>query len=164
MPGFKEINADESVHVALNMANAEACLSGSQYIEPFHILLAVLNIVDDHYEQASESMGLTPEAIKSVGEMAARCRTQLKISDKEVTAVRRQLHKILRSRAPVPLQKLGYSNESTYLLQKAARRSYKDGSTEELSMTFLLEELLDNLPKEIAPFFGQQPGNVPIQD
>ncbi len=154
MPGFREINAHPSVRVALNMANDEACLSGSQYIEPFHILLAVLNIVDDHYDQASESMGLPPEEIKSVGEMAAECRLRLKISDKEITAVRRQLHKILRSRDPLPLQLLPYSNETTYLLQKAARRSFKDGSTQELELTFLLEELLDNLPKEIAPFFG----------
>src|SRR5439155_15162357 len=100
MQGFKEINAHPSVRVALNMANAEACLSGSQYIEPFHILLAVLNIVDDHYDQASESMGLTPEELKSVGEMAVQCRTRLKISDKEITAVRRKLHHILRSHAP----------------------------------------------------------------
>jgi ATP-dependent Clp protease ATP-binding subunit ClpA len=153
MQGFKEINAHPSVRVALNMANTEACLSGSQYIEPFHILLAVLNIVDDHYDQASESMGLTPEELKSVGEMAVQCRTRLKISDKEITAVRRKLHQILRSRAPVPFHKLGYSNESTYLLQKAARRSYGDG-TQELDLKFLLAELLDNLPKEIAPFLG----------
>jgi ATP-dependent Clp protease ATP-binding subunit ClpA len=152
---LKEINADISVRVAMTMANTEACLSGNQYVEPFHILLAILNIVDDHYDQAAESMGLLPEEIKSVGETAALCRAQLKISDKEITAIRRHLHKILRDReTPLPLHTLTYSNESTYLLQKAARRSYNRG-IEELQLTCVLEELLENLPEEIAPFLGR---------
>lgn len=155
MHGFKEMNADSSVRVAITMANSQACLSGDKYIEPFHILLAILNIVDDHYDQAAESIGLTPEAIKLVGETGAQCRSLLKISDKEITAVRRQLHKILRGReAPVPLHMLEYSNESTYLLQKAARRSLSRG-VNELQLTTVLEELLENLPKEIASFLGR---------
>ena len=164
MQGLKEIKTHPSVRVALSMANTEACLSGNQYIEPFHILLAILNIVDDHYEQASEQTGLAPEEIKSVGEMALQCRSLLKISDKEITAMRRQLHQILRGReTPLPLHGLSLSNESTYLLQKAARRTYNAG-TEELDLAPLLEELLANLPKEIAPFLGQQPVTGPLQN
>jgi ATP-dependent Clp protease ATP-binding subunit ClpA len=163
MLGLKEIKTHPSVKVAISMANNEACLSGNQYIEPFHILFAILNIVDDHYEQASESTGLTPEEIRSVGESAAQCRSRLKISDKEITAMRRQLHKILRSReSPLPLRALSLSNESTYLLQKAARRTYKAG-TEEVNLTSVLEELLANLPKEMAPFLGQQTDTGPLQ-
>jgi len=154
MHGLKEIKAHPSVRVAMNMANAEACLAGNKHIEPFHILLAILNIVDDQYDQASESMGLKPEEIKSVCEMAEQCRSRLKISDKEITVIRRKLQNILRGReAPVPLHKLNCSNESTYLLQKAARRSHKDGA-EELDLKSLLEELLNNLPEEISPFLG----------
>jgi hypothetical protein len=151
--GLKEINVHPSVHLAMNMANGEACLSGSQYVEPFHVLLAILNIVDDNYDQAGESMDLSPEEIKSVGEMAVQCRALLKISDKEVTTVRRTLHKILRGRDdPAPIRSLSNSNETTYLFQKAARRTFKYGD-DELNLVRLLEELLTILPEEIAPFF-----------
>jgi ATP-dependent Clp protease ATP-binding subunit ClpA len=155
MQGLKEIKHELSVDVALNIANTEACLSGSQYIEPFHILLAILNVVDDRYEQTAESIGMTPQQIKSVGEMAAKCRAELKISDADVTAVRRHLQKILRERnPPSPIHKLEFSKETTWLFHKAARRTYRDG-TEEIDLKLLLEELLSDLPPEIAPLFGR---------
>lgn len=153
--GLKEIKHEVSVDVAMNIANTEACLSGSQYIEPFHILLAILSIVDDRYEQAAESIGLMPQQIKSVGEMAAKCRSALKISNEEVTAVRRHLQKILRERnPPSPIHRLDLSIESIDLFQKAARRTYREG-TDEIDLKLLLDELLSNLPPEIAPLFGR---------
>ena len=155
MQGLKEIRHEVSVDVAMVIATTEACLSGSQYLEPFHFLLAILNIVDDRYEQAAESIRLNPEQIKSVGAMAVKCRAELKISDKDVTAVRRHLQKILRERnPPSPIHKLEFSKETTWLFQKAARRTFRDG-TEQIDLKLLLEELLSDLPPEIAPLFGR---------
>src|SRR5436190_16886759 len=156
MHGLKEINLSPSVRLAMNMANTEACLSGSERIEPFHILLAILNIVDDHYNQASEAFGLTPEEIKSVGESATLGRSRLKIPDEKITAIRRQLHKILRvNESPLPIRKLTCSNESAYLLQKAARKSHNTGAAE-VDLRFLLDEVLNDLPDEIAPLIGSR--------
>ena len=149
---LKEIKPHVSLQLAMNIANTEACLSGSQWVEPFHILLAILNIVDDNYAQAAETIDLKPDELKVVEEMVAQCRSLLNISDKEITTVRRTLHNILRKREPSPLQALECSTESVYLLQKAARRGLRDGF-EELNLAFVLTELLANLPEEVAPFF-----------
>ncbi len=156
MRGLKEVKTDSSVLVAMSIANTEACLSGSGCIEMIHILQAILNVVDDQYDAAAESLNLMPEEIKSVREMAARCRERLNIPNERITAIRRQLHKILTSRhTPAPISKLSCSNESMYLLQKAARRSHNFGA-EEMSLVFLLEEVLENLPGEVEPLFRSQ--------
>jgi len=149
---LKEIKPHVSLQLAMNIANTEACLSGSPCVEPFHILLAILNIVDDSYAQAAELIDLEPQEIKVIVEMAAQCRSLLNISDKEITVVRRALHQILRKREPGPMQALECSTESTYLLHKAARRGLREGF-DELNLAFVLQELLANLPEEVAPFF-----------
>jgi hypothetical protein len=152
IPFLKEIKPALPLQLAMNIANREACLSGSACVEPFHILLAILNVVDDNYAEAAELMELEPNQIKIIEDTAAECRSLLKISDKEITTVRRTIHNILRNREPVPLRPLESSKESSYLLHKAARRGYRDG-LDELSLGFVLEELLADLPEEVAPFF-----------
>lgn len=153
MQGLTEVKTHPSVRLALSIANTEACLSGSQCIEMIHLLHAVLNIVDDHYHQAAQSISLAPAEIKSVAEIAARCRERLNISNERITAIRRQLHNVLTSgESRAPIVKLTCSNESMYLIQKAARRSYNHGAAE-LDILFLLEELLAGLPEEVAPYF-----------
>jgi hypothetical protein len=149
---LKEIKPHVSLQLAMNIANTEACLSGSPNVEPFHILLAILNIVDDNYAQAAEAIDLNPAEMKMIEETAGQCRALLKISDKEITVVRRALHKILRQREPGPWQALECSTESTYLLHKAARKGYHEGF-EELNLGYVLAELLADLPEEVAPYF-----------
>ena len=151
-PILKEIKPQLSVQLAMNIANWEACLSNSSYIEPFHILLAILNIVDDKYSETAELMKLQPDQLNVIEQVGIECRSLLNISDKEITTIRRTLHNILRKREPRPFQLLEPSSESTYLLHKAARRAYREG-LEQVGLAFVLEELLANLPKEVIPFF-----------
>lgn len=153
---LKEIKPHVSLQLAMNIANTEACLSGSPNVEPFHILLAILNIVDDNYAQAAESIGLKPDELKVIGDTVGQCRALLPISDKEITVVRRALHKILRQREPAPWQVLECSTESTYLLHKAARKGFREGF-EELNLIYVLAELLADLPPEVAPYFRTAP-------
>jgi hypothetical protein len=151
MQRLKEMEHHPSVRLAMSIANTEACRSGSEYIEPVHILLATLNIIDDCYDQSSESTGLRPEDFVAIREASAACRAQLTISDEQITLVRRRLHKILTELSdPPPIRKLEWSSESMYLIQKTARRTYKGGSGE-FSLVGLFGELLNDLPKEIAP-------------
>jgi ATP-dependent Clp protease ATP-binding subunit ClpA len=151
-PLLKEIKLQLSVQLAMNIANREACLSNSSYIEPFHILLAILNIVDDKYSETAELMGLKPDQLAVIERVIVECRSLLNISDKEITTIRRTLHNILRKREPHPVQLLELSRESTYLIQKAARRAYREG-LEEVDLAFVLQEVLADLPKEVVPFF-----------
>jgi len=151
MQRLKEMKHHPSLRLAMNIANTEACRSGSEYIEPVHILLATLNIIDDCYDQTGESMGWLPKDFLTVREASTACRTMLTISDEQITLVRRHLHKILTELSdPAPIRKLEFSSESMYLVQKAARRTYHHGS-EELGLVAVFEELLNDLPKEFAP-------------
>lgn len=151
MERLKEIGRHPSVRLAMKIANTEACRSGSRYIEPVHLLLATLNIVDDCYDQNGESHDLTPEDFLRVREVSASCRTLLRISDAQITSVRRRLDEILTERnESVPVYRLEFSPESLYLIQKAARRAFRSGS-QELNLVELFEELLNDLPKEVTP-------------
>jgi hypothetical protein len=149
----KEVDVHPSAKLALVIANAEACFAGDEYIEPVHLLLAALNIVDDNYYDDAHRVGLSQEEMKSVKEIAALCRSMLEMPDEEVTAIRRGLRKLLSRRGePVPFRHLNRSGEMTLLLQKAARRMHASGA-EALNLTHMLEELLSALPEEAAPFF-----------
>jgi ATP-dependent Clp protease ATP-binding subunit ClpC len=143
--------------LAWHIANTEACLSGAQFIEPVHFLLAALMILDDSYAQAAEMQGLSPEALKSVAEVAAESRAALEMTDDEITAARRRLrYELSKGGEPTPLRKLSRSTESSYLFQKAARRMVRTGG-DQLSLSHLLDTLAEDLPAEAAPYVRAAP-------
>jgi len=151
MQQLKEIIHHPAVRLAMSIANAEACRSGSEYIEPVHMLLAILNIIDDRHEENAESIGLRAEDCDLVHQASEACRTMLTISDSQITLVRRRLQNILTTLSePGPIRKLEFSAESIYLINKAARQTYAGGS-DELGLTAVFEEVLNHLPKEITP-------------
>ena len=154
---IKTVGLHPSMLLAWHIANTEACLSGAQFIEPVHFLLAALMILDDSYAQAAEMLGLPPEALKAVAEVAARARAALEMSDDEVTAARRRLRHDLSQRGePTPLRQLSRSTESSYLFQKAARRMVRTGG-DQLSLSHLLDTLAEDLPAEAAPYVRAAP-------
>ncbi|MBC7912093.1 MAG: ATP-dependent Clp protease ATP-binding subunit [Pyrinomonadaceae bacterium] len=145
---LRNIGVHQSVTLAWNIANSEACLSGSGLIEPSHLLLATLRVIDDNYDQAAEKMQLTAEQIASIAAIAAECRALLEMTDEEITAARRALRKALgEDSQPTPIHALQRSTEATYVLQKAARFMVRVGGSE-LTLAHLLNALLENLPAE----------------
>ena len=153
----KRFEIHSSLQLAWHIANAEACLSGAQFIAPIHFLLAALMIIDDSSAQAAEMLRLSPEALKSVAEVAAECRAMLEMSDDEITAARRSLRQDLSGRGePSPLHILKRSTESSYLFQKAARRMVETGG-DQLSLSHLLDALVEDLPVEAALYVRAAP-------
>src|ERR1043165_9950748 len=154
---IKTVGLHPSMLLAWHIANTEACLSGAQFIEPVHFLLAALMILDDSYAQAAEMLGLPPEALKAVAEVAARARAALEMSDDEVTAARRRLRHDLSQRGESPpLRQLSRSTESSYLFQKAARRMVRTGG-DQLSLSPLLDPPPAALPPRAPPFRRARP-------
>ncbi|HEY0320349.1 MAG TPA: ATP-dependent Clp protease ATP-binding subunit [Pyrinomonadaceae bacterium] len=149
---LRNIGVHPSVNLAWSIANSEACLTGSRFIEPSHFLLATFRIIDDNYDQAAEAMKLTTEQRASITEIAAECRAMLKMTDDEITTARRSLRKALsEDKQPLPIHALHRSAEAAYIFQKAARYMVNVGGTE-LTLTHLFDALLDSLPEEGAPF------------
>lgn len=153
---MRRMEIHPSVQVAWAIANAEACLSGNERIEPAHFLLGILKVIDDAFQQDIDKMGYPAEIIHAVSAMAARGRIATGMPDDEITATRRALRRALREMsAPGEMRGLHRSEASRDLFQDAARRAFEDGS-DELTVVHLLEELLDNLPDEAVPFFGRK--------
>ncbi|MBD0370244.1 MAG: hypothetical protein ICV60_05365 [Pyrinomonadaceae bacterium] len=152
----KEVGVHPSAKLALLIANSEACFTGDEYVEPVHLLLAALNVVDDNYGDAARRIELSPEEMAAVTEVAVKCRSMLTMSDEEVTSARRGLRKQLsQGGEPIPFRYLNRSGELTLLLQKAARRMHASGE-EDLNLAHMLEELLSSIPEEAAPFFADR--------
>jgi ATP-dependent Clp protease ATP-binding subunit ClpC len=81
----------------------------------------------------------------------------LEMSDDEITAARRSLRQDLSGRGePSPLHILKRSTESSYLFQKAARRMVETGG-DQLSLSHLLDALVEDLPAEAALYVRAAP-------
>lgn len=163
MNRYQRITLHPSVQLAWAMANAEACASGSSFIELSHFLLAILKIVDNMYDQTADLMQFPPEAHKEISEVALQCRAALKMTDDEITAARRGIRKLLRAETmPDTFRMLHRSAESRYLLQKSVNKAFKAGF-DEVSLLYVLEELLMRLPPSIAHFFPEQENTLDFE-
>ncbi|KWT95151.1 adenylate/guanylate cyclase domain-containing protein [Candidatus Magnetominusculus xianensis] len=88
------LTIDPSVKLAWNIANADACLSGFTNIEPVHFLYAILKIVDDVYSQDAVLIGIHVDA-SYLSPQVHEIREFTKLSDDEITRIRRSIHKAL---------------------------------------------------------------------
>lgn len=150
---MKRIEIHPSVYLAWNVANIEARLSGSPRIEPVHFLLATLIIIDGVFEEVADSMEISPETMREVFDIAAKCRSTLQMSDEDITKSRRALRRRLRQGGESKeMTTLHRSGESRYIFQRAGRRTVQDGS-DQLSLLHLLEEILQHMPVDAKPFF-----------
>lgn len=163
MNRYQRITLHPSVQLAWAMANAEACASGSSFIELSHFLLAILKIVDNMYDQTADLMQFPPEAHKEIFEAALECRAALKMTDDEITAARRGIRKLLRAESmPDTFRVLHRSAESRYLLQKSVNRAFKAGF-DEVNLLYVLEELLLRLPPSLVHFFPEQENTLDFE-
>jgi hypothetical protein len=150
---MKRIELHPSVTLAWNIANIEACLSGSPRIEPVHFLLATLIIIDGLFEEVADSMSLSAESIREVFDCATECRSVLQMLDDKITKARRGLRHSLRGGSErKEFVTLHRSGESRFIFQRAGRRTINAGA-DQLTMLHLLEEILEHMPSEAKPFF-----------
>jgi hypothetical protein len=148
-----EIGINDSVQLVWAMANGEAFLAGSTKIEPIHFLLASLLIIDGLFEDAAHALDFTQDSIRSIFNIAAECRSRMKMTDDEITFARRRISKTLRQREGMQdLKMLHRAPESRFMFQRAGRRAQNDGASE-LTLLYILTEILENLPAEARSFF-----------
>ncbi len=149
-----------SVHLAWFIANREAALANCTCITPPHVLLGVLKILDDSFIREAEALNLDAEEVNQINEVARISRLLLQMSESEVTAARRGLHRALpdnnSGQTPSRVRKLPWSGNSLYLHQKMVARALHQGH-DTVTLVHLLEELLENLPPEAVVFFQHHP-------
>lgn len=150
---MKRITIDPTVQLGWALANAEACFSGNNRIEPEHFVLALLNILDDAFQHEATNMGIPPQGIEALLTFAAESRSKLGVDDHMITAARRALRKSLREgNSPRPMVMLHRTDTSRSLFRKAGRRALASGA-ESLTLDYLLEEMVSDFPKEVAAYF-----------
>lgn len=149
-----------SVRLAWLIANREAAFANCTCITPPHVLLGVLKILDDSFDREAEAVNLDAQDMEQINEMVCLSRPLLQMSETELTAARRGLHKALpdnnSGQTPARVRTLPWSGDSIYLHQKVVARAIRHGHRT-VTLVHLLEELLENLPPEVVVFFQHNP-------
>jgi len=139
---LSKLSLHPSVKLAWNIANNEACLSGSKRIEPIHFWYAILKILDDAFMQEAEQFDFTEEEIQAITKILSEGRSLTGLSDGEITTTRRQLRKELRDSGKVGnIRMLHRSESSRAIFRRAVIRANEEGA-EELSLEHLIEEIV----------------------
>lgn len=145
-----------SVEVAWALSNAEACAAGSETIEPAHLLVAVLKVLDEGFASALAESDLSTDVREEVLRDGALARRLLTLTSAGITKARRSLRAHLREgRQAVPPRQLHRSARTRALMTESAQRA-QAARAERVSLEHLLLVLLEDLPEEARPFLGSQ--------
>lgn len=140
---MSRLSLHPSVILAWKIANTEACLSGSTRIEPVHFWYSCLRILDDSFTNDAKQLDFQAEELKKINEIACQCRLLTGLSDDEITTTRRQLQRNLRNDGRAgEIRTLHRTEDSRALFRRAISRAELEGS-DELTMSHLLEEIID---------------------
>ncbi|MDP2955081.1 MAG: AAA family ATPase [Longimicrobiales bacterium] len=91
-----------STQLAWAIANREASAAGSPEIEPVHLFVALLQIIDDAYHQEAIRLDLAPEDLADVESLAREGRAALGLDADGLTRLRRKTRRDLQGRAAAP--------------------------------------------------------------
>ena len=116
-----------STHLAWVIASREASAAGSQEIEPIHLFVALLQILDDAWQQDAELLGLTPPDVDRVELLAAEARPLLGLDGEGVTRLRRKIRRELQaSGGPMAQERLHRSARLRGLFSLAEELASRD--------------------------------------
>lgn len=84
-----------SAKLILAIANRIALSTQSKYIQPIHLFLAILQILDEAYEMEAQEIGLEVTQLSEIEDDVIYCKKCLMLSDTEITQLRRSIRKNL---------------------------------------------------------------------
>ncbi len=117
-----------STLLAWTIASQEAAAAGSPEIEPVHLFVALLQILDDAWQQDAALLGLTPSDRDGVERLAAEARPRLGLDAESVTRLRRRTRRDLQAaRGPTATGKLHRSARLRGLFSLAEEMASRDG-------------------------------------
>ncbi|MCU0241941.1 MAG: AAA family ATPase [Vicinamibacteria bacterium] len=140
-----------SARLAWALANEEAGLAGAERIEPAHLFLAILRMLDDAYAHEPDGSHPAGERIDLEEEIAA-ARPISKMSAGEITKLRRSVSRTLRDdRGRAPERQLHRTVLCREVFEKAARLAAQDGR-DRCGVSHLLRAILSDPPWDVARF------------
>jgi ATP-dependent Clp protease ATP-binding subunit ClpA len=158
---LKTIRVHSSAQLTWSIANNEACLAGSELIEPLHLFFALLKILDEAFHQDAERIGLTPDEIAELAATAAAGRQLIDIPGEEITRLRRSIHNSLRTDQAVSvLKKVHRSPECIRVFDRASEYAVKEGSPS-LRSFHLLKAVLVAPPPDVSRYLPSRSTHKP---
>jgi len=91
-----------SAKLALSIASKISMGSRGTRIETIHLFLAVLQILDDAYELEAQDLCLSEQHLASINKEVQKAKTQLALSDSEITHLRREIRQTLPFTSVIP--------------------------------------------------------------
>ncbi len=158
---MRKISLHPSAQLAWAIANTEACLSVSAHIEPLHLFLAILKIVDEIFYEAAEKLNLSVDTVSQLTKMAAEGRRLIGMPTEEITRLRRSIQKALQPEATErPLRMLHRSPRCRDLFSQGARLAVEDQASA-LTFLHLLNATLLDPPPDIAKYLPAREAQKP---
>jgi ATP-dependent Clp protease ATP-binding subunit ClpC len=143
---MEKLQLHPSVLLAWKQANLEALHSGCSKIEPVHLLIGSLLIMDGLYGINPEESGLSVELEVNLRQVSDNCLSLIGLTIEEVTKLRRRLQNAIRiERSPLAPRLLHRSNASRHVFFKAAALAQEQGSSY-LSLDHLVVVVIKTLP------------------
>lgn len=140
--------------LAWSQANQEAWQSGSTRIEPIHLLMGILLIIDGLYGRNPIDYELSTELEENIREISNNCLKLLNLTADELTKIRRQVQKAMH---------LEIDKQTNSLLHRStiSKRIFSDASvfaleqrSKVLSIDHLTKVILDILPCSLVDLPG----------
>ena len=149
---MKPIELHVSTQLAWAVANIVAYQSGSERIEPLHLYIATLKIIDDAFYQEAEVLGIPQSVITEIQSTAYKCHTSLHLNHEEITALRRSAQRSLKRKATnYPLGTLHRATETRVYFRNAMIQAAQENA-QSLTICHLLTAIHQELSPDISMF------------
>jgi ATP-dependent Clp protease ATP-binding subunit ClpA len=139
------MHADRSVQLAWAIANAEANLAGDRLIQPVHMLLGLLKVIDAAFQGQLENVELSEAERSHMLNQVAQVRHYLEMTNGEITKMRRSIRRHIRDggQSNSELHMLHRSDPTRAIFQLAAKtaQSRTQSSFSILDMAEVMHEL-----------------------
>jgi ATP-dependent Clp protease ATP-binding subunit ClpC len=149
---MQRISVHPSAQLVWAIAMREASVAGGAWIEPVHVFLASLEVMDGLYHEDAQTAGLSESAVASLPAAALDGREALGMGEDQLTRLRRTVRNAIGSpdsgRLPRSLHR---SAATRALFDRGIVLAMKEGS-EELRLVHLVKEILSDPPADIVPF------------
>lgn len=140
---------------AWSLGVVEARKAGSEQVQPVHLLLGVLKVVDEGFGEFLSAASVPGATAKAVLVEAGEARRLLTLSPAGLTRARRGLRNYIREgKQPLEAPQVHRSPETRRLMDLAAGRAAS--ARTDCGVERLLEVMLENLPEEARAFLASQ--------
>jgi ATPases with chaperone activity, ATP-binding subunit len=151
-----KILIDPSVRLAWRIAGHAAANAGNAQIEPLHMFIGVLKILDDAFQYDATHAGLTPEEIAETARVAAITRAGTGLADDAITRMRRAATHSLPERQCRVTEEMHRSAECIAVFDRSTTLALEERSPA-MTLLHLWRSFVSDPPPDVAAFISRKP-------